>query len=334
MRGRSWFREFIHHFILIVLFAAGLYFVWKRVMFTPELAAIGWLRWLLYASAVVLGVLLIVFVNSVLSSNYLERFDPGKPGSLERLDRIRRFRLKPEEAKRLKEWDEPILQIAHILRQDGYQEIARWTFGIVYEKERSRGLFKRHQEIDRFFLYYKPMLNVLIIDHVLKECMGYISKLSDKQPAPRNILLFVTDMTDRAEVTSSAAGVVNFLGRIDEGSLGPMLLDLCFGRLFYSLDRSLIPFRHRKFQDRLRGVIVRHILSDRALRRGERFERPSDTITMRKVQLSVELPEPEVTEERVVRPAPPKRVRKARIELSPDSIRDGTDNIPEMNDAK
>lgn len=312
MRGRGWIKDFISHFILILIFATGLYFVWKRVAETPDLANLVWLRWLLYFSAGVLAVLFIVFINSIFSNYYLERFDPVKPASLKRLEKIRRFHLKKNEAIQLKQWEEPILQMAHILSARGYQETARWRHGIVYTKNRVRKAPGRRPMVDQFFLSYKPIMNVLIVDGVIRDCMTTITRTKKRRAASRNFLLFITDNQDRSELTSAAAGIVNFLGRIDEGSLCPMLLDTQFGRLFYPLDRSLIRFHHRFLQDAFRRYVKKHIQEDRPLKRGERFAEPEvmtaeeagvRPITLSLPPISDELISAHLTEESVERAA-------------------------------
>lgn len=300
MRSRGWLKDFFSHLVLILLFAVGLFFVWRKVNATPGLAALVWLRWLLYASAAILAVLLIVFVNGLLSSYYLERFDPVKPASLKRLERIRRFRLNATEKAKLLSWAEPLPQIAHMLGGLGYTESARWRHGIVYTKKRLKKARGFKPMVDQFFVCYKPILNVLIVDGVLRDCMLTITKTKGRRNASRNFLLFVTDSQDQSEVTSSAAGVVNFLGKIEEGSLGPMLLDTQFGRLFYPLDRSLIRLHHRRIQDMFRRYLRQRIRSDRPLRRGERFgsaEHAGETGGVRRVTLNLNAgSEPEGTD--------------------------------------
>ena len=274
MRGRGWIKDFISHFILILIFATGLYFVWKRVADTPDLADLVWLRWLLYLSAGVLAVLFIVFINSIFSNYYLERFDPVKPDSLKRLEKIRRFHLSKAEADKLRQWEEPIVQMSHILAGRGYEETARWRHGIVYTRTRLRKASGRRPMVDQFFLSYKPIMNVLIVDGVIRDCMTTITRTKKRRTASRNYLLFITDSQDKSELTSAAAGVVNYLGKIAEGSLSPMLLDTQFGRLFYPLDRSLIRIHHRWLQDALRRFLKTRIREDRPLARGERFSEP------------------------------------------------------------
>lgn len=288
MRSRGWLKEFISHFILILLFAAGLFFVWRTVSGHEELRDLSWLRWLLYFSTGVLAVLFIVFVNGLLSNYYLERFDPVKPDSLKRLEKIRRFLLNRPERERLLDWQEPLLQMAGILAQLGYTESSRWRHGIIYAKSRRKKKAGQAM-VDQFFVCYKPILNVLIVDGVLRDCMFTITKTKQKRRASRNFILFITDSQDRSEVTSSAAGVVNFLGKIEEGSLGPMLLDTYFGRLFYPLDRSLIRFHHRWLQDRFRRFLRKRIVAERPLKRGERVGEPEtgETSGVRKAQLTL-----------------------------------------------
>lgn len=272
MRGRGWIIDVIQHFILICLFAVGLYFIWARVESTPALAALTWLRWLLYFSAAVLAVLLILFVNSLFTNYHLERFNPTENGSLQRLAKIRRFILPAAERDQLKAWQEPLLQIDHLLQKAGYSEAGRWRHGIVYVKgsHQIEGSIGKHG--DQCFVCYKPILNVLIVDGVMRDCMLTITKGKTKRKASHNYLIFLSDSQDKDELTSSAAGVVNFLGKIEEGSLGPLLLDLQYGRLFFPLDRSLIPWSHRRRQNVLRRFLRKQIREEHPLARGERFQ--------------------------------------------------------------
>lgn len=292
MRGRGWIIDVIQHFILICLFAVGLYFIWQRVDNTPALAALVWLRWLLYFSTVVLAVLFILFVNSLFANYHLERFNPTESGSLQRLAKIRRFMLPAAERDRLKAWQEPLLQIDHLLQKGGYSEAGRWRHGIIYIKGKHPVAGSRGKHTDQCFVCYKPILNVLIVDGVIRDCMLTISKAKAKRQASHNYLLFISDSQDKDELTSSAAGVVNFLGKIEEGSLGPMLLDLQYGRLFFPLDRSLIPWHHRRRQNALRQFLRRQIREERPLARGERFQpvAPSGDADggVRRAKLSIE----------------------------------------------
>ena len=93
--------------------------------------------------------------------------------------------------------------------------------GLVFERPvRKLWPFGR-QRFERVFLLYLPMPNVLIVDRLLRDCIAYIDQQSETRPAPHNHLFLITDMNHKDEVTSAASGVVNFLLKIDLGSLCP-----------------------------------------------------------------------------------------------------------------
>ena len=202
-------------------------------------------------------------------TNYiLERYDPGKPASIRRLQRVRRFRLSRRVARRIASWSDPVAAVAVLLTSKGYQETRRWTFGIVYERKRAVRNVRLEPKYDRVFVFYRQMVNVILVDHILKECLSFIREGSNRD-VRRNIMFLLTDMENSDEVGSAAAGTINFLGKVSHGrSLGTFLLDICHGRLYYQLDRSLIPWRHRLFLDRMRLAFVRNAakLSEEAVR--------------------------------------------------------------------
>jgi hypothetical protein len=49
------------------------------------------------------------------------------------------------------------------------------------------------------------MLNVLIVDQTLNLCERLIKRSYKTAPAPRNAIVFLTDMSNSEEVTSAAA---------------------------------------------------------------------------------------------------------------------------------
>ena len=87
-----------------------------------------------------------------------------------------------------------------------------------------------------------------MVDQVLQDCIRYVRSQVEK-PSQRNQLILVTRMMNTAEAASAAAGVVNFLGKFKDGTLGVMLLAVCQHRLFYPADRTLQPRSHRWYQD-------------------------------------------------------------------------------------
>ena len=75
------------------------------------------------------------------------------------------------------------------------------------------------------------MPNVLIVDRLLRECIAYINQRNEISLAPVNHLLLLL-IWHRQKKLSAASGVVNFLLKIDDGSLCPWLFDTNFCRLF------------------------------------------------------------------------------------------------------
>lgn len=200
---------------------------------------------------IALVVLLVIYglslLESILQSGWLKRFDPADPESLKALNRMRRYR--PSEAKReaLKN-DKELLDTLHIyLRSRGLEEQIRRSFGLVYERQLlgvDRRLKPRWQ---RIFVLYRPILNVLIVDQMLKEAIDYVDRAEPH--ATMNQYVMVTDMHNEQEVLSAAAGVVNFLGSLDRSYLSPIMIDQEGGRIFYPYDRSLLSFRQKAFHD-------------------------------------------------------------------------------------
>ena len=165
---------------------------------------------------------------------------------------MKRFLLTPAQNRAAKEMENPVYECINWLMSLGYEEAGRRTMGLVYEREKTLLPLQSSQKYERVFLIYQPMPNVLIVDRLLRECLAYIEQRKTSRPAAVNHLFLITDMDQYEEVTSAASGVVNFLLKIEGGSLCPWLLDISQGRLFYPLDRSLIKSSHRRRQNRLK----------------------------------------------------------------------------------
>lgn len=256
MSKRNWIRNFIHQALILLLFLVGLFYLRKTIVGTPELAEIGWLTTLFWFTVAVYIVQLVLFIRSSFFGYVLERFDPGNVESLKRLADMKKFHLSPEQSLAAGEADNPVAAAIVWLESLGYIEAGRRTMGLVFERPAARILPWGKDKLDRVFLLYLPMPNVLIVDRLLRECIAYIGQQWETRPAPVNHLFLLTDMDNKDEVTSAASGVVNFLLKIDEGSLCPWLFDLAFGRLFYPLDRSLISGLHRRQQNKFRSSLL------------------------------------------------------------------------------
>lgn len=246
MRGRGWIRDIISQFIILVLLGVGLYVLYDKALATPAFDVIPWLKTIFIIAVIVFALTVVIFLFQVFLSVRLERFRPADPESLARLDRMRRFHL-PDECRRMQAtWPGMRSDLRKAFLKDEWGYIEEAKYDAVLERRRWWPRIKKPPYVDRVFIYYHPMMNVIIVDQMLRACERSILEWDDDFPAPRNVLLFLTDMDNRDEVTSAGAGVVNFLCRIDHGrSLYPMLLDCDQGRLFYPLDTTLIPRRHR-----------------------------------------------------------------------------------------
>lgn len=261
MRGKGWLREILSQFVILALIGAGLFWLRSKSGELPAFAALKYLDTAFLVAFILFGLMVLVFVFQLLTSIKLERFSPGNPESVKRLSRIRRFRLPKRHARLQERWPG--------FRNDLRDHLAsgRWTksglppFDAVLTRARRLPAFGRTRLVDRVFLFYHPMLNVIIVDQALKESERQIEALYGPLPAPRNRLVFVTDMQNRDEITSAAAGVVNYLGTVGHRtSLYPILVDLHAGRFFYPLDTTLLARRHRLYYWRKRHALRRWIV--------------------------------------------------------------------------
>ncbi|MGI6613618.1 MAG: hypothetical protein ACOX3M_04530 [Saccharofermentanales bacterium] len=218
----------------------------KKAGEAPAFPGLKYLNTAFIVTFVIYGLMVVIFIFQLVSSVKLERFSPGNPESVRRLDRIWRFRL-PRKCRQVQNrWPD--------FRNDfrAYFAERKWTrtslqpFDAVMTRRRLIPALGRAPLVDRVFLFYHPMLNVIIVDQVLKECEKKVEELYGHYPAPRNRVIFLTDMKNRDEITSAAAGVVNYLGVVRRGiSLCPSLFDMNAGRFFYPIDTSLMARRHR-----------------------------------------------------------------------------------------
>lgn len=262
MRGKGWIRDILSHFIILLLLGAGLLALSKKAGEIPALAALDYLDKALTAAFVLYGLMVLIFIFQLFSSAKLERFSPGNPDSLARLDRMRRFKLPGGYSK----LQETLPDFRSYFRSSfigpGWKRSAAQPFDAVFVRKRKLPTFGRTPYVDRVFIFYHPMLNVLIVDQILKECERHITEFYRFYPAVRNTVLFVTDMKNRDEVTSAGAGAVNYLcnpGR--RISLYPLLLDMESGRFFYPLDTTLLS-RRRRFYHWIQKLLFRRRIKE------------------------------------------------------------------------
>ncbi len=245
MRRRGSIREFVSHFIVLAIFATFLYFINDLLTSRPELSDINWLRNIFYLALAVFAVMFLIFLRQVFSNYALERYDPGSPDSLRRLSRLRRFKLPRKYMHSQENWQEPLEDIKQFYFDKDYQIVRSDYFDYVFEREQNSLIPRRKRNFKRSFVFYHPMLNVLIVDQKLKQAERWIDHYWDQAASERNFFIFITDMENFEEISSAGAGVVNFLGTMKQGSLYPVLIDLDGARYFFPLDVTMLKRRDR-----------------------------------------------------------------------------------------
>ena len=249
-------KDIIISVLLVILFGVGLYYLNAYITGFPELVESSFITWAFRLLLLVYLLLLFVTIKQVFTTYDLERFDPGSRSSMKRLLKRMRYRLQRGPIK----IDEIMHRFDMKLKNMGYDiEFDNSIAGRVYVKTYAKGLLGR-SKADRVMIKKHDALNVILVDQILQDCIRFIQSLRQK-PSNRNILIIVTETVDPYDTASAAAGVVNFLGKFPGGSLGPMLLSCRHNRLFYPADRTILPRRHRYFQNRIRRIlasIIRH----------------------------------------------------------------------------
>jgi len=262
MRGwRHWIkREVIIPASMLILASVAL--VWLGLQLMPLLAQPSF-RWLLYvflASLLVFALFAYVTLRHILSTYTLERFDPGNPESVKRLARMSRFNC-PVSGLEPQQMGSALIE--H-LRSAGFSvEANHPVLGTV--------LIRSHPPLipllgrprhDRIFLLEKSPLNVFIVDFTIRDALRYLVA-QDAQSADRNLLLLLTQEPQLLEAASAAAGVVNFLGRTEDGTLGALLIDCVGHRLYYPIDQTLLPWFLRQYFRRLRQQLLAVVTRER-----------------------------------------------------------------------
>ena len=260
MRGRGWARDIISHFVIVSLLGVGLFLLHKKAMNTPELKDESWISTVFTIAIILLALMVFVFIGQVFTRVRLERFRPGNAESLARLERMRRFHL-PERYRKLQEaWHDARQDLCRFYINKGWIPTERKPFDIILQRRRRIPSFGREPYVDRLFVFYHPMLNVLIVDQTLNLCERLIKRSYKTAPAPRNAIVFLTDMNNSEEVTSAAAGIVNYLCRLEKKtSLYPLLVDFNGGRLYYPIDTTLVRKPHRMFYFKARLELTRFV---------------------------------------------------------------------------
>ncbi len=257
MTGKHWFRkDVLMPIFYILVFGAGLYWLWEELIDVPKLAQSDFVRLIFRIILMIYALLVLISIRHVLSTYDLERYDPGDPASLKRLLRRRRFRLKARQIP-----DQNLVTALEQALLDAHfrLESESHLLGRVYRRRQPEGFLSR-RSFDRVIILQHEPLNVMLVDQLLQDCIRLIRSQSER-PSRRNMLILVTRMADEVDAASAAAGVVNFLGKFKGGTLCPLLLATRQNRLFYPADRTLLPRSHRLFQNclifRLKKVIRR-----------------------------------------------------------------------------
>lgn len=248
-----WFKRDVV-FPVISLTLAGFVLAWLGQQLTPILESLDadWLRWTYWSSIAVFLIFAYVTLRHVLSTYTLERFDPGDPESVRRLSHIGRFNYVPPEKS-----------------VTAYRETLEQAFlaeGFVLEADHpvvGHVLFRSTPSIwplmpprqERIFLVEKTPINVFIVDFTIRDALDYLIDL-DGRVSDRKTLLFMTKEQQILEAASAAAGVVNFLGKTEVGTLGTMLLDGYNNRLYYPIDQTMLSYAQRKYLRKMRRKII------------------------------------------------------------------------------
>lgn len=247
MTGRHWLRrDVLLPIFYLIVFGAGLYWLYRQLEQLPAAAGNTVIPWLIRMMFGVYLLLVLITVRHVLSTYDLERYDPGNPASLKRLMRRSRYKL----SKKPIPLDGLLVAFEQQLHNMGFVlETESRIIGRVHCKIHPK-IWLLDQRIDRVMILNHDTLNVIMVDQVLQDCIRYVRSQVDK-PSQRNQLILATRMQNAAEAASAAAGVVNFLGKFKDGTLGVQMLVVFQHRLFYPADRTLQPRSHRWFQDTL-----------------------------------------------------------------------------------
>ena len=265
MTGRHWIRkDVLFPLVLLAAFGYGIHWIWQKMKEQPTLQENRLFYVAFIVGLIIYALLALITIRHAISSYALERFNPGNPQSLRRLRRLLRFRLPRRLQVRLRQWVDPAGDLGQWLQSMGYHANARTPHGRVFVKPRKLLFSVRPTPVDRVFVLQHDLLNVLMIDQLFKDSIRYIRQQND-QPSPRNLLILIMSRTDDNEAISAAAGVVNFLGKFNGGTLGVLLLDRMHNRLFYPVDRSLQPRLHRRYQDLLRLRLIHWLRTSPAM---------------------------------------------------------------------
>lgn len=267
MRIARWLRrEVLMPLLFLAASGAALYWLTRKLGQLGRLDEKGLLFWLLAACFILYAILASITIQHIATTYLLERYNPGDPHSIRRMQRKLRFRLPGN-------WrgDGLVHFFAVRLEQDGFnREGGDRKTGVVYSRD-GRHLWSRRRRTDRVIVLESSAINIFQVDQMLKDCIYQLDRVERK--SERNILVIAARMDQPADVASAAAGCVNFLGRFQSGTLFPVLVDMNHRRFYYPANRSAIKRTHRFFQNRMLFLIRQSGLVSRSEKRQDIVEK-------------------------------------------------------------
>lgn len=266
MRRSRWLRRDTWLPVInLVLIVAALYWLYRQLARIPAAVASPVIAWIIRIAVLLIIFLTYVTFRNLLTSYDIERFDPGDPRSLKRLLQRWRYRLYSGPlplGQTLRRFERQLIAVGYELESDSH------TLGRIYARDR-RALNPFRWRTDRVILIQHEPLSVFLVDQILQQTIRAVLAKYDR-PSLRNLLVLATHAQSDEDAASCAAGVVNFLGKYEDGSLGALFLAGRQGRLFYPSDRTLVPRRHRWFQIRIAWLL--RLAAWRAARSADREE--------------------------------------------------------------
>lgn len=258
-KGTFW-KDLLTQLIVLGVFAVGMIWIIRNRAYLNNLGPFSWLRFLLPLTLVLYLWLFSIVLRSLMANYFLKRYDPGDPESVRELAGIGKYQIRGKwpRAEEASVW---VRRMLHLFHKDNAREVSRRSFGIVYERPATTPFQSLRGRAERLILLYRPILNVLIEDRLFGEASTYILN-NKRNSVRRNCILLISDMDNDTEMLSSAAGVVNYLVKLDQGSiLYPFLLDLHHGRLFYPQDHSMMTWADNLYFNRMKSDIL-HIMEN------------------------------------------------------------------------
>lgn len=246
--GRWLRREVLLPLLFLVVSGGALYWITDKLNEMDRLSSWNILAWLLLVCFIIYLLLAAITLHHIATTYLLERYNPGDPRSVRRLQRKLRYRLPSS-------WNGEVFSKifpAQLNREGFTQESGDRQNGIVYARA-GHAFWNRRRRIDRIILMETGGINIFRVDQLLKDCIYQLDRVERK--SQRNILVISVRMDQAADVASAAAGCVNFLGHFQSGSLFPILIDINRKRFYFPANRSATHRLHRIFQNRILTLI-------------------------------------------------------------------------------